>query len=63
MDDFDRAKLDEFELAHPELSLAAHRALEDAPRLSPPGRRFMSGEMDPAEAHRLGYARDPGDVA
>ncbi|NIK57901.1 hypothetical protein [Kribbella shirazensis] len=63
MDEIDRARFDEFELAHPELSFAAHEALDEAPRLSPPARRFMAGEMDPAEARRLGYIRDSGDNA
>lgn len=55
MDEIDRAKLDEWELADPELALAAHDAMDAAPRLSPGARRFMSGEMDPDDARRLGF--------
>jgi len=63
VDEIDRLKFDEFELEHPELSLEAHQALDAAPRLSPAAHRFMSGEMDPAEARRLGFVRDSGDGA
>lgn len=57
MDDPGRERFDAFELAHPELALAAREALASAPRLSPAARAFMAGQLDAWVAQRLGYVR------